>query len=308
MLNVERESVSADRAATCIGVRLVYNRPHMRDNLGQYLGFRGLPRHRKFFTGLLIAGLVGTIAFFALLPVVKSVNRQRKLEILRTEDGQRAKEAAWWVTDNQRIQYAHVVREALCRPEISADFRESLVYTLGRIRDREAVPLLKARLKAEKEGNVRQATWLALARIDDSAFREAIADADEVKLDAWDQLGIAQGRLENADFRGAETAIRFARNGTEDQRVIASRALEKTVRPVLEVAGYWPIEFEPQPGDIWSDELVDIVEKRLAIVRPAQIVADTLQHQKLAAGVQRNVRRIVDGRDHIAWFLFWIRD
>lgn len=292
-------------SGACKAAGLNYNHSRM-GRIQDY--YRSQPKHRRVFTTIALLGLTAAIGYSVVMPIIKSVHRQRKVTVLRTADGERAKRAAWWVVDGQRLKYAPVVREALKRPEISADFREALVYALGRIQDPDAVAVLRQHLETETDGYVRQATWLALSRVDADAFRETVATTDSESRSDWDELGIAQGRLETGDFAAAATALRYAREGGKSQKQIACRALEKTARPVLELAGYWPIEFEPNPGDIWPDELIDEVDQRLAWVDPDHIIADTLQHQKLAAGVQRNVRRIVDGRDHIAWFLFWIRD
>ena len=252
----------------------------------------------------MIVGLAAAIAagYFATVEAGKAVRTRRHLAALATADGDAGKKAAWWVADGVRMKHAGALRGALQRPDISEDFREAIVYSLGKIRDAAAVPDLFRLLSVPGGSVVRQSSWLSLARIDADVFRKAIAEPT-YRHDDWDELGIAQGLVEIGDPSGVMTVLRFAGGADRNQRQIACRTLDRSVRPVLETAGRWPADQRPKPGEIWNESLIRIVEQRVREVDLRQVALDTARHAEGARGVQKNVRRIQSGRDYLAWFL-----
>lgn len=245
--------------------------------------------------------LVGVLSLG--LQWARQYNRRSHLEAIRTGDGEPAKRSAWWIADFSRHEYGPQLRDALKRPDISDDFLESLIYTLGRLGDQDSVPALQEQLRTARGGFVRQATWLALARCDTAAFRAAVESAGSAS--DWDSLGIALGRLHLGEQSAVHELARWARVDNVEIKMIASRSLARMARPLLETAGCWPADFDPQPRDVWPIERVDQVEQRAAEVDLARIKADGAQHQEANRWVRKNVRRLASGRDWIARVLFW---
>lgn len=262
-----------------------------------------LRRRRRILRGLAVLLLAGPIVYLGLFQIARGQFRSMNLRALRTGDGATAKQAAWWVADHGRIQYAAVIREALQRPEISDDYREALVYTVGRLEDADAAPALREVLDNSDSGVVRQAAWVALARISASIFRTTVQE--RAARDVWDELGFAQGRLYIGETGAVAAVLRIAGEGDINQRQIACRAITRVIRPILEAAGRWPAAFDPRPGDIWALDQIDLVAGRIRTVDLAAVAEGTLRHAEAAGGVQKNVRRLASGSDHIARLLFW---
>ncbi len=256
-------------------------------------------RSASFAFALLALTLAG---YWGTTEVMRFVNRQRFLATLRTADGESAKRAAWWVADANRTKFAPQVREALARPDISADYREALVYTLGKLRDADAIPPLRALLAGEGSGVVRQAAWLALARIEPQAFLTTAGDAS-LRRSEWDELGIAVGRVAAGDWAGLRDVLQWAQTGDVDQRQIACRTLDRVVKPLLEAAGRWPVDFRPKAGEVWETARVAEIARRTSEVDLAKVALDGAQHEKRREGVEKNVRRLASGRAYLAWFL-----
>lgn len=263
-------------------------------------------KQRRLF-GWSVAAAAAIGGYFVVVEIGQLVNRRVKAEIIREGDGEKAKQTVWWVADGPRPRFLPAIADALARTDISNDYREALVYSLGRIGAPESIPLLRQTLATAADGIVRQAAWLALARIDRTAFYAALEESDRAHS-PWDRLGIAQGQLQLYDKAGLDVIVGFARDGDANQQQIACRILGKTVRPILETVGMWPAHAEPLPGEIWPRELVELVARRAADIDFVHVIEDSRPHKEGAEFVERNVRRIVSGRDHLAKFLFWLRD
>lgn len=258
---------------------------------------------RRVLRAVAVLLIAGPILYVAIFAIARQQFQAANRRTLLNADGEAAKRAAWWVADGKKTHYAATIREALSRKDITDDYRESLVYTLGRLGDQPATPLLRSVLATSANGFVRQSAWLALARIDPNSFYAALREQPE--RDDWDRLGIAQARVHLAENEGVDSLLRLARTDDINLRQIACRSLARMVRPDLDAAGRWPVIFDPRPGEIWTDEQIDLVAGRVASVDVAAVRADTLKHAEAAQGVRKNVRRVASGRDHIARVLFW---
>lgn len=211
---------------------------------------------------------------------------------------------AWLATNKQWPRcIVHMAHKIETGQESDADVRESFIHALGRVGQPELYDVVAAALAGEENGFVRQAAWLALARLDAARFK-ALAESRPPGDDAWDQIGLANGWLVAGDTRGVPTLFHWAREGNADQRLLACGGLHRSVLPLLEATGRWPLNVAVQEGHIWPPELVAEAQRRCAEL-DLQRVADALVPRLEASRrTGRDTYRMTSARNWIAKLLF----
>lgn len=244
--------------------------------------------------------LLGWLGFV----LIERQNQSRILIELQSADAESRRRAAARVVDAPFPAALDVIADALVRRKHEdADTRESFVHALGRVGGRAHMAAVEALIDSDPSGFVRAAAWLALARIDAEHMR-TMRGADRVRSDPWDRLGVAQARLAVGDVSEAEVLMALVETGEPGQRQVASRALHKWLRPLLEAAGRWPLDADPAEGETWPRELVHRVRQECRELR-LQELADAVWPRVAAAhAVHLNVKRITSARNRLARVLF----
>lgn len=226
------------------------------------------------------------------------------LVLLRSPQDEARKLGAWLVAREHAPAALQFIAQTLDeQSETDAAVRESFVYALGRAGDPRFTEYVARVLRRDPDAYVRQAAWVAVARLDAARFRELAAEIPP-RPDAWDQLGRACAWLELGDLRGLDTLLGCAVAEDEQQRRVAALALYRGVAPLLEAAGRWPIQYVVQEGQPWPAEIVAEVRRRAAELDMDALAGDTRRHMAKAALVRRNVWRLHHTRDRIAAYLF----
>lgn len=222
---------------------------------------------------------------------------------MSSDDPAHRKLGAWRLLDHPREKWVRQMVSGLEGEESEADVREAFVYSLGRLGEERFLPTIEATLEFDESGFVRCAAWLAMARIDPEHFR-TLAEAHAAKSADWDRLGLAQGWLALRDTRGVVRLLAFARGGDDTQREVASRALFKGLRPLMDSVGRWPLRASVAVGETWSPELVDEVAARCAEIDVQRIADGHGQFAQQMARVRNEVKRLTRARNRLANLLF----
>jgi hypothetical protein len=224
---------------------------------------------------------------------------------LNSPDPEHRKQGAWLVAERgtpKTVQW--LADQLLGGTETSTDVRESYVHSLGRAGDDQLFPLVTRLITDDPEPYVRQAAWLAAARLRPIEFRLFAANHEPLAT-PWDRIGWAYAWLETGDPRGVAELLHWAAAGDYDQRRVACLALNRNLAPLIEAAGRWPAEFdlrdETKP---WPPELVAEIERRCVGLDLAGLAADWQVQQARAAPIRRNVGKLTSVRETIARSLF----
>ncbi len=133
-------------------------------------------------------------------------------------------------------------------------------------------------------------------------FTRSALEASRQGAREW--TNVAQGWAQLGDSRGLDDLLHWAAGGGPNQRLVAARALLRSLRPVLEAVGRWPIEADPRPGEAWSAELVAEVRERCRGLDLNGLSAGVRARFEAAARVRRDVGRLTGARARAARFLF----
>lgn len=254
------------------------------------------------FAALLLPGL-GWLGLLA-------VNRHEQsltLRELRSAEEDARRRAAARVAEAPFPAALDAIADALVRRvHDDPDTREAFVHALGRAGARAHMAAVEATLDADPSGYVRAAAWLALARIDAQHMRTLLV-SDRPRDDAWDRLGVAQARLCAGDVGDVDALLGLAETGEPGQREVASRALHKWLRPLLEAVGRWPAEADPAEGEAWSARLIHEVRQRCRELRLQEAADAVWPCVEAAHAVRLNVRKLTSARDRLASVLFELR-
>lgn len=253
----------------------------------------------------------GGLTALVLAAAVVAVEYQRigrpdreALVLLRSPQDEARKLGAWLVAREHAPAALQYIADALdAQSETDAAVRESFVYALGRAGDPRFTEHVARVVREDPDAYVRQAAWVATARLDAARFR-ALAAEIPPRPDPWDQLGRACAWLELGDLRGVDTLLDAAVAEDEQQRRVVALALYRGVAPLLEAAGRWPIQYAVHEGQPWPAEVVAEVRRRAAELDLTALAADTRRHVAKAALVRRNVWRLHHTRDRLAAYLF----
>jgi len=255
---------------------------------------------------LAAAGLVAAVMAWqtVLSPQVRKLRyREEMTRALRSPQPQIRKQAAWAVIERPDPSLETFMVRGVMGEEPDPDVREAYVYTLGRLSRPRNFAAIESAIDVEPSGYVRAAAWLAAARCDRQHFHTLAATRRQPEP-PWDQIGIAQGRLCLDDVQGVNVLLYWARRGDASQRQVASRALFKWLRPLLDVAGRWPVDADVGEGQPWPAGLVDEIERRCAALDLQAIADDTRRHRAPAERVRRNVARLTRAREDLVSLLF----
>lgn len=261
-----------------------------------------VPRARR--VALLASALAVALAALAGIVYLNWGRQEREaLRRLNAPLPEARKFGAWIAAQEHAPRALALIAQRLSdNQEADSHVRESYVYALGRSGPPAYADIVDHLALDDADPFVRHAAWVALARLDAERFRAQAASAPPRDY-AWDRIGRACGWLEVGDLRGADELLHWAVAGDDQQRRVASQALERGVAPLLETAGRWPLAFEPSEGESWPAELVAEVRARCAELDLEAIATDTRPTLLRAALVRRDVGRITNTRDHIARFL-----
>lgn len=261
---------------------------------------------------LALVALLAYIGIFWLRPRVRHEYIRAKLaEQLASSDSAERIEAAWRFVDAPEPDIETRIAGGLMGDEKDPEVREAFAGALGRFgqvpeisttRRAALIAPLRHVIDLDPSGEVRAAAWLAVARIDRAAF-DAIRDEKGAAADPWDQIGQAQARLQLNDMSGVLTLLHFAGHGETAERVIASKAVFKNLRPLLDSVGRWPIEATQREGEAYPAALADEIARRCQGLDLAMISRDIAQHSLEAERIKRTIRRLTGGRERIARFI-----
>lgn len=231
--------------------------------------------------------------------------KRRLMGLLTSPDAQQRKRGAWGASNwNCRAADAAMIR-GLKGGEPLADVREAYVYSLGKRGRASDFDAVAGVLESDPSAYVRCAAWLAAVRLNPKRAAQELARR-RASPDPWDQIGIAQARLVLGDVGGVDDLLHWAIAGDEGQRIVACRALLKTLRPLLDSVGSWPLEAHVKEGEVWPRKLVRTVRQRCAALPLQRVARETLRtvNDPASKRVRRNVHRVNGARDRIAAFLY----
>ncbi len=253
-----------------------------------------------------LAGALGggaLLATFAVALVAFGTRHDRAVRrLLGSDDPEQRRQAAWLAArENAPNALQDISRRIMERCETDPSVREAYVYALGRSGQPQYFDVLAAVIMGDDDAYVRQAAWIATARVAPDRFRD-LAATPPPHDNAWDQVGLAAAWLEVGDTRGVAELLRYAVEGDPQQRRVAALALYRGVAPLLDAAGRWPIQANVREGEPWGPELVAEVRRRCGALDLQAIADDLRPHLARAAGLRRNVARLTSLRDRLARF------
>lgn len=180
---------------------------------------------------------------------------------------------------------------------------EAFVYALGLVGAASDWDLLAGVARQHPDGYVRQAAWLAAARIDDDHCRSLLAGAPYVG-DDWERLGRAAAQCELGSADGIPVLLEMARDGSDAQRVVASRCIAKYVKPALEALGRWPLDLEAPAGAAWRTDELERIAARCGAPNLASVIASVEVNERRSREIRRKQLRLTRARERIARVLF----
>ncbi|MCA9244147.1 MAG: HEAT repeat domain-containing protein [Phycisphaerales bacterium] len=260
------------------------------------------PARRGAGGRLRLIGILAVVLIPVVLFGVEMGRRLTTLNDLRADQPATRKRAAWRAAETPFSAAMTVIRARLDEGEPDANVREAFVYALGRGGDADDSNRLETIATTDPHGYVRQAAWLALARLNAGETR-ALATRFEAS-DEWDRLARDQALLMIGDTTRVESLLTLAESGSEDQRVVASRALLKGLYPLLDACGQWPIDADTVEGRPLAPETIAELRNRVNLIDLAAIEVDTAPQIERGAGVRRLVSRLDNARERVRRLLF----
>ena len=210
------------------------------------------------------------------------------LRKMQSADRETRKQAAWAAIERSNPTLETYMVKGVLGDESDAGVREAYVYALGNLSNRRHFAAIENAIDTDPSGYVRSAAWLAAARIDPRQF-QTLADTRTAIESPWDRLGRAQAWLYLGDVREVGELLAQARVGDQDRSYIASRALHKWLRPLLDAAGRWPLDGDGKSAGVWSPEFVDRISRICSEVGLQAVSDDTRKHEA-AAGASASLR------------------
>ncbi len=224
--------------------------------------------------------------------------------LLADRDAAQRKEGAWLAAGAG----AREVTQRLCAGvgggEAEPDVREAYAYALGRIGAPQTSTSLRTAAERDESGYVRQAAWLALARVDAHEFQRASSVERAEGGDAWDNIGIAEGGFELGDYSGFAGLMQSATAGTDWQRDVARHAIRRWIGPLLDTVGQWPIDADACDASEWSAATLKEIADRAARVDLSAIAAENRPHFEKSRRVQAYRGKLAKASQRIARVLF----
>ncbi len=261
-------------------------------------------RLRQFgFAALAAAVLAGAIA--AGRVGQRWVDDARISNAIASGSVEARKQAAWRLADRGVWAPAcDQMAAALADPDpnaaIDEHVREAYAYALGQIRDPRATDALLHTVQSDASGFVRQAAWVALARVAPRTFEQQAAAATD---NDWDELGRLCGRMELRDFAAAGQLVDLARSDQVWLREVAKRAVAKWLGPTLDAAGLLPIGLAETRPEAWSSEDVAALARRVNWIDLPAAARATEQQLAAARDVRRTMGKLITARERLARLL-----
>ncbi len=260
-------------------------------------------RYRRWLPAMVVAAIAaGTSATLGwrLLVWYRS---SRIMQLLQAGSPDSRKAGAWEAADRKTPRAIGFIADQLAASaEPDPQVRESYVYALGRAGGPQHFDLVAALIEREPAGWVRQAAWLAAARLAPERFAELAARHGDSEQ-PWDQIGVAAAWLELGDVRGVEVLLHWAVRGDAGQRQASSAAMYRRLAPLLEALGRWPLRAQPAEGQTWSPELVAAIADRCRQLDLPAIAADLRRALERSAGLRRDLGRLNGARRRLARLL-----
>jgi hypothetical protein len=212
------------------------------------------------------------------------------------------KRAAWRIGEREITPLLpEVVAQLGDEPDPSV--REALIHAISQVGGADELPLLETLLVAEEQGFPRQKTWIAIAAIDAARF-EALATRPALIRDDWDRLGIAIARFRAGQFGDLEQMLTLAQSDQATIQLLARRALERYVRPVMVIAGRWPIEAGVMPSGLWTPGVLAEIGRRAGEIELDEVAVEVAASMERAAPMRTSLRRMTRSRNQLADLLF----
>lgn len=257
-------------------------------------------KYSGWFAGVTAVALVLGLAAYAgwLYPADHPHSRtgRKIVAMLASSQPQDRKEGAWLAADVGATWVANRLQAA----EENPDVREAFIYSLGRLGVGLEHCLQAAR--SDSSGYVRCAAWLAIARIDAEAARDALVSPGPDS--AWDELGRIQAMLEIGDASAIADLVALARDGESGQRMVAVRTIGRVIYPALESVGRWPLDARLIPGELIPADVLTTILKRCEGLDLVRLMREWRSSETAARGLRRNVLKITNARDRLARLLF----
>ncbi|HOO17016.1 MAG: HEAT repeat domain-containing protein [Phycisphaerae bacterium] len=262
---------------------------------------------KRRLAGLAVVAAIVAVSAVVIVPELWRAAAERHLmHLLTSTDEEARKQGAWQAVTRSPGPATDFMCAALSQGrEPSPGVRESYVYALGRMRLQSALPLLLRLARADESGYVRQAAWIAAARVDFEQFRAAAREVENC-ADTWDRIGIATALMEADDFSQLDLLFDVAASGDDFQRNVAAAALRRYLRPLLQAAGRWPVNAEISVDGAWSPAFIAEVRGRAASLNLPQIAAHSRPEQQGTETLRRMIRRIYGARERVVRALYSI--
>lgn len=224
--------------------------------------------------------------------------------MLRSESPAERMKGAWITTPQSADSSFELMRARLrAGSEPDETCREAYLYALSRLANKEDFSLATAAAAKDASGRVRAAGWLAAAKVDSKQF-QVWEKTQPSPTAIWDRIGATQARLSFEDFSDISALLEAGQADDLALRTSASRALNRAIRPLLEIAGNWPLDARPAEMEVWPKELVRDVQQRFDPRTLQSVYNASKPHIAAAERAQRNVRRLTSAREQMRRFLF----
>ena len=252
-----------------------------------------------------VAGIVAAVlAVYLAREALQPGGDETVLLWLKSEDASQRQLGAWLAADRRDSAGAEYIAKQLAEDaEAVDDVRASYAQTLGSFRNPEHFALAAELASADPSGAVRQAAWVAAARIDPAGFEE-LAESYAGVNDAWTEIGLALGHLHAGDVGDVPALLHLARDGEESLRLLACTGLSQELVPLLEAAGRWPLTADVRDGQLWPPELVTEIERCCASLDLQDVADRGRLHREAARLLERDALRMTSARNWIARLLF----
>lgn len=252
----------------------------------------------------LTGGVSAVLGMTFLLWVGLDSSESEIVRRLASTDPDRRRAAAARIADGEATHTAPLLASRLrSGSEAVAEVREAFVHALGRTGNAAYFDAIERVVRVEPDGYTRCGAWLAAARVDAARFR-ALADQIELRRDAWDAVGVAQGRACLGDLCDWKVLFDNAADPDAPQAYAACGALRRWLRPLLESIGRWPLDFDPPDGEIWPAEGVARVQQRCEGLDLQRLADQTTPAVDAAGKVRSNVAKLTKTRGRLARLLF----